>query len=183
MPKILVIIAGKDQAVAAISHLVETRPSDISATCDHIVILNVHPPKQPWQQSNTPKRLLEMALERESSFIRNATAPWLDEAGIACETRDCFGDVANTVSRVVEDEGCDEILITEPETGRFARLVEWITGKRPTSYLDRIIPDSPVPVIVVKKDTVERYQGRDTADANDPKTGARKRRPAPSLSA
>lgn len=157
MPKILVVVDGKDQATAAIAHLVDSgeRTSE-----DSVLILNVQPPRQPWQQANTPRMLLDSELSRQSRYIRNAMGPWLAEAGIAFETRNCLGDVAKIVNRLAEEEFCDEILIAEPEAGRWAKFVERVTGVRPASYVDRIIPEAPVPVIVVKDGAVERYQGR-----------------------
>lgn len=180
MPKILVVVEGKDQAVAAIAQLMD---SGERTGLDHVLILNVHPQTQPWQQSNTPKMLLEHELQRQTEYIRNATAPWLAEAGITFEARNCSGDVAKTVSRIVQDERCDEILIAEPRTGRWTRFVERMTGKRPASYLDRIIPEVAVPVSVVKAETVERSQGpvRTAGPAKPGKPGDRQRNPTSAL--
>lgn len=180
MPKILVVVDGKEQAVAAITHIVEMHLRDAGTQgrqpapnadtragtppspelyCpadDHILILNIHPPRQSWQKRNKPRQLLDRELQRQAALMRNATAPWLQEAGIEYETRNCFGNVPQTVSKLAVDENCDEIVVVEPEHGRLARWLERTIGLRPASYVDRIIPAAPVPVIIVGKDSLAR---------------------------
>lgn len=181
MSKILVVVDGKDQAVSAIAQMMEAGPRTSE---DRVLILSVNPPTQPWQKSNTPKKLRETELEKQRAYLRNAMQPWLSSAGIEFETRNCFGDVANTVSHLVEEEGCDEIVIAEPKVGRWAKILERITGVRTPSYVDRILPAARVPVIVVKENAIERHHARTNAGNTNPRrTSNRSSMRTPSMSA
>lgn len=181
MSKILIVVDGKDQAVSAIAQMMEAGPR---TSKDSVVILNVTPPTQPWQKSNTPKKLRETELEKQRAYLRNAMRPWLSSVGIEFETRNCFGDVAKTVTHLVEAEGCDEIVIAEPKAGRWAKILERLTGVRTPSYVDRILPAASVPVIVVKDNAIERHHARANAgSANPRRPSSRSSMRTPSVSA
>jgi nucleotide-binding universal stress UspA family protein len=79
-----------------------------------------------------------------------AAARRFDQAGVRHKDRIEVGDPAETILRVVAEEGCDEVLVGDPPPGVFQRWLPRVTGLSVATVASQVARLAAVPVVVVK---------------------------------
>lgn len=164
MSKILLVVDGKEQVGIAIRHLMDlaTRSTD-----DEVIILNVMPATEAWQKGNEPRKSLERDAKNQELLVKSATGHWLSESGMKYENRSCVGDIVDVVTRTVDRDSCDQIVMAEPPLGSLARMIRRMTGLRPSTSLDLIVQRSSVPVTIVSSHAVKHCRETQQLEAAD----------------
>ena len=67
----------------------------------------------------------------------------LRDAGVACETEVVAGDTAHTLVDLIEEHGCDMVILGTRETGSLLSVLQG-------SVVQTLLHDCPVPVLLVK---------------------------------
>jgi nucleotide-binding universal stress UspA family protein len=139
--KILLPVDGSEGSSNAARHVARTAAM---MQCVEVHLLNVQPPGDDWMVRRMIKAEELAVLEKE--WGEAAIAPSrsiLEAAGVPCQSHMVQGEVAETIARLAEELGCDQIMMGTH--GRSA-LGDLFLG----SVAIKVLHLSSVPVTLVK---------------------------------
>ena len=109
------------------------------------VLANVQEPASFYEMVTAQNReIIENAAKGAAEDLMAPSAQLLREAGVEYETAVITGDPAQAMLELIEVHGCDMVLMGSRALGLIRRALEG------GSTSQRVIQDSPVPVLLVK---------------------------------
>ncbi|GAB3357654.1 MULTISPECIES: universal stress protein [Giesbergeria] len=146
MLKILIAIDGSECSLDAVQHALKLVQKGLQA---QFVLANVQEPASLYElvTSRDPELIAAASLEAGHHLMAPALA-LLQQAGLECETEVGIGDPAHTLVDIIEDTGCDLVLIAARGQGAIASA---LLG----SVSQELAHASPVPVTIVHAIDVE----------------------------
>lgn len=120
------------------------------------VLANVQEPASFYEMvtSQDPQLIENAALEAGEDLMA-PSAQLLQEAGVEYETSVISGDPAQAMLELIEIHGCDMVVMGSRALGLIRRTLEG------GSTSQRLVQDSPVPVLLVKPPVVEEVEEMD----------------------
>jgi len=140
MLKILIAIDGSECSLDAVFHALKLVQKGLQA---QFVLANVQEPASLYElvTSRDPDLIAAACVEAAQDLMAPALA-LLQQAGQECVTEVGMGDPANTLIDIVEDTGCDLVLIAARGQGAIASA---LLG----SVSQQLAHSCPVPVTIV----------------------------------
>lgn len=160
MLKILIAIDGSECSLDAVHHALKLVEKGLQA---EFVLANVQEPASLYElvTSRDPDLIAAASVEAAQDLMAPALA-LLQQAGLECSTEVGMGDPAHTLIDMIEDTGCDLVLIAARGQGAIASA---LLG----SVSQELAHSSPVPVTIVHPidNDVEEEQLADEDKATD----------------
>ena len=139
--KILLPFDGSDIALEAVRFVIRLRADGLDA---RVVLANVQEPASLYELVVAHDPLvIEQVSAAAGANTLNAAQTLLDAAGIACETEVAMGDPANTLVDILENYGCDLVVMGASGT---SGLRSALLG----SVSNEVLHAAGVPVMIVK---------------------------------
>ncbi|MDD2545866.1 MAG: universal stress protein [Burkholderiaceae bacterium] len=141
MLKILIATDGSGLALDAVHHALRLVSAGLRA---QFVLAHVQEPASLYELvvSRDPDLIAAAAIEAGEHLMAPARA-LLEAAGLACETEVGLGDPAHVLVDIIEDHGCDLVLVGARGQGA---LRSALLG----SVSQELVHASPVPVTIVQ---------------------------------
>ena len=139
--KFLVPSDGSDNAVRAVAHVIRL------ARCREpveVLLLNVRVPVDAWEVRRflTEEEITALQ-QKEGEDDLTTSRALLDEAGVPYTAQVADGPVAQTIARMADDSGCDQIVMGTHGRGGIASLFLGSTAAK-------VVHLAKVPVTLVK---------------------------------
>ena len=140
MLKILIAVDGSDRSLDAVQHALKLVQKGLQA---EFLLANVQEPASLYElvTSRDPDAIAAASLEAGQHLIAPALA-LLQAAGLTCDTEVGMGDPAHTLIDIIENTGCDLVLIAARGQGAIASV---LLG----SVSQELAHSCPVPVTIV----------------------------------
>jgi nucleotide-binding universal stress UspA family protein len=149
--RLLASIDGSERTGRILEHAIDLATGGREV---EVILLNVQPAPAggrlrgygSFKQAEIRHRLIHDLGERALSSASRR----LETAGVAHKSRVELGDPVAAVLRCAEEEGCNLILVSEPELGQMRRWLLETVGLSFSSSAARVVQLAKVPVMVVK---------------------------------
>lgn len=150
-PKVLVVIDGSERTGRVIEYALSLAQEGRGI---EVVLLGVVPEPADGRLRGYGSFKREEIHARLKGLIGQravaAAARRFDQAGVPHKDRIEVGNPAETILRVVAEEGCDEVLVGDAPPGVFQRWLPRVTGLSVATVASQVARLAAVPVVVVK---------------------------------
>jgi nucleotide-binding universal stress UspA family protein len=151
IPRVLVVIDGSERTGRIIELALSLARDGRGA---EVILLGIvpEPPDGRLRGYGSFKRgevhaRLKQDLERRAVA---AAGRRFDQAGVAHMDRIEVGDPVEIILRVVEEEGCDMVVLGDAPAGGFRRWLPKVTGLTVATMASRVAQSASVPVVLIK---------------------------------
>jgi nucleotide-binding universal stress UspA family protein len=149
--KILAVVDGAEHTGRVMKYLLGLCAS---LSLVDVVLLNIQPEPQDWRMRGygwfKREEIHDRLINDLGKRIVTSAGRQLDGAGIPHRDRIELGDPTDTIVRCAREEGCDLIVLAEPEPGRLRRWLMRMSGLTIHSVASVVIHFTSAPVVIAR---------------------------------